>query len=50
MPNFGTPDEVTSNTEPRYTLRKLPFWGKNLQDFEWPRQEDLRQLSPDAQI
>ena len=33
-----------------FTLRKLPFWGKDYEDFSWPSQQDLNLMAPKTQI
>jgi len=42
------------SVKPKFTLRKLPMWGKQLAaneiNFEWPTQELLDQMPADASL
>ena len=32
------------------TLRKLPLWGSDEWNFEWPTHEDFMQMGPDVSV
>ena len=46
-------ESMSFTTRPKFTLRKLPMWGKthgNAVNFEWPTQEMLDRMPTDTRL